>query len=163
MEEDSRFYVMTFCICSHVLHFKQKLGGKQAKLLAKSGITRCHALVYVILRSQNVSSGCELDSVSNWCSGSGILLKTMFQSVHLKFLFHSLSGRRKKNLSITLTALCFGEKLCTFLLISSSSTFYKTLVLSLILLKHLPANLSCCRYCRSTVRLLLPCLISRIT
>lgn len=64
---------------------------------------------------------------------------------------------------ISVSLLYFGEKLCTFLLISSSSTFFKILVLSLILLRYLPANLSHPRCCRSTVRLSTPCLISRIT
>lgn len=35
-------------------------------LLDKNGITRCHALVSVIVRSQDAFSGCELDC--KWCS-----------------------------------------------------------------------------------------------
>lgn len=52
MEQDSRLYVINFCICIHVLHFKLKLEGEQAKSLAKSGVT--NALVSVILRGQNL-------------------------------------------------------------------------------------------------------------
>lgn len=94
------------CTSAFPITFSISREGKQPKLPAKSGITRWHALVSIIRRSQKSpfrswNGQCEYASVVHWCWK----LAEEFQSLQLKFPLRSLSGRRKKRLNITLILL----------------------------------------------------------